>query len=245
MPGSGSGRARYDRDGNFAAIDSTVVGLLCGPDGSASADKRNRDAESIHPVPGGFAVSFEQRHRLWIYRGRNNPFFYRPQEIRLPRILERAHPNQGVEALVRLADGRYVGLAEGFPLGAGDLLGWVRDSDRPDAEWREFTYRRHRLFRPSGAALLPNGDVVLVERRFTWVGGFAARIATLKSTEIRPGATLAARPIAEFDRAPLAENFEGIAARGDSDGRTFIYMVSDDNFNFLQRTLLVMFELLD
>jgi hypothetical protein len=38
---------------------------------------------------------------------------------------------------------------------------------------------------------------------------------------------------------------EGIAARRDAAGRTLIYLLSDDNYSILQRTLLLMFELSD
>lgn len=238
-------RPLLDGRGNFRGLESAAIGRLRGPDGSLLLRNHDRDAESVDILPDGLLVSFEQRHRLWLYRGRDNPLFYRPREIPAPSMLSRAHPNQGIEAIVRLADGKLVALAEGFPLGAGDLLGWVRNNDRPDGTWREFTYRRHRLYRPTGATLLPNGDVLLLERRFTWLGGFAARLATLKAADIKPGATLEARPLAEFDSAPLAENFEGLAAYRGPGGRTFVYMMSDDNFNILQRTLLVMFELVD
>ena len=44
--------------------------------------------------------------------------------------------------------------------------------------------------------------------------------------------------------APLTiDNMEGLAIRKE-EGRTFIYLVSDDNFSPLQRTLLLKFELL-
>jgi hypothetical protein len=36
-----------------------------------------------------------------------------------------------------------------------------------------------------------------------------------------------------------------VAARRDARGRTLVYLLSDDNFNFLQRTLLLLFELED
>lgn len=43
-------------------------------------------------------------------------------------------------------------------------------------------------------------------------------------------------------RAPISvDNFEGLAVREDA-GRTFIYLVSDDNFSSNQRTLLLKFE---
>ena len=38
------------------------------------------------------------------------------------------------------------------------------------------------------------------------------------------------------------DNMEGISARQDSAGRTLIYLMSDDNYSVLQRTLLLMFE---
>ena len=45
-------------------------------------------------------------------------------------------------------------------------------------------------------------------------------------------------------RPPLIfDNFEGIAARSGAGGETLIYLLSDDNFNPLQRTLLLMFAL--
>ena len=39
------------------------------------------------------------------------------------------------------------------------------------------------------------------------------------------------------------DNFEGISARRTRDRRIVLYIISDDNFNPLQRTLLMMFEM--
>jgi len=39
------------------------------------------------------------------------------------------------------------------------------------------------------------------------------------------------------------DNMEGVAVRRGPKGETLLYMVSDDNFSPLQRTLLLMFEL--
>ena len=41
------------------------------------------------------------------------------------------------------------------------------------------------------------------------------------------------------------DNFEGLALRRDRAGRTLLYLVSDDNFVPLQRTLLLQFRLID
>ena len=45
-----------------------------------------------------------------------------------------------------------------------------------------------------------------------------------------------------IDSPRTTENFEGIAVRPNSSGGAYVYLVSDDNFHALQRTLLLMFE---
>ena len=190
-------------------------------------------------------MGFEHDHRLWLYRASPHPFAARPTRIGLPSLLARGHPNQAIEALARLPDGRLVVFAEAFPRGNADLLGWVRADDTPGSQWQEFRYRRNLLYRPTGAAVLPDGNLLLVERRFTWVGGFAARLSTIDASAIKPGAVLESKELAVFEPPLLVDNFEGVDVRRDASGRTMIYMVSDDNFTILQRTLLVMFELAD
>ncbi len=45
-------------------------------------------------------------------------------------------------------------------------------------------------------------------------------------------------------RRPLTlDNMEGVAARQSERGETLIYLISDDNFRLLQRTLLMVFAL--
>lgn len=238
-------RARYDAAGDLLTIDDASIGRLRGPDGTIPRDKTEHDAETLERIPGGLAVGFEHDHRLWLYRANPHPFAANPTRIGLPSLLNRAHPNQAIEALARLRDGRLVVFAEAFPRGTADLLGWVRPDDRQGSQWQKFRYRRNLLYRPTGAAVLPDGDLLLVERRFTWVGGFAARLSTIPAAAIKPGAVLESKELAVFEPPLLVDNFEGVDVRRDAKGRTMIYLVSDDNFMILQRTLLVMFELAD
>ena len=39
------------------------------------------------------------------------------------------------------------------------------------------------------------------------------------------------------------DNFEGVAVADDGGGAPLVYILSDDNFNFFQRTLLLLFRL--
>ena len=49
--------------------------------------------------------------------------------------------------------------------------------------------------------------------------------------------------LARFARPLTVDNYEGVAVTRDADGVTLVYILSDDNFNFLQRTLLLLFRL--
>jgi len=230
---------RHDRRGWLAGLDRAEIGRLVGPDGKRPRGKRNPDAESIARCDGGFAVAFERRHRIWHYRATAKPFAALPAEIPLPAELADAPPNGGVEALAALGDGRLVALAEKFPEDGPDLAGWVRER----GVWRGFRWRREALFHPSGATLLPGGDLLVLERRFTFIGGFAARLVRVAAAAIRPGARVAGREVARIEPPLIEDNFEGIAAQPAPGGGIRLYLVSDDNFNVLQRTILVQFAL--
>jgi hypothetical protein len=63
--------------------------------------------------------------------------------------------------------------------------------------------------------------------------------------EIGDGVSGAVGPmeIARFGAPLLVDNMEALAVRREGE-RRFVYLASDDNFNALQRTLLLKFELL-
>ena len=77
----------------------------------------------------------------------------------------------------------------------------------------------------------------MVERRFSLLGGFATRIVVLPAAAVRPDARLVPRPVAMLRPPLVGENFEAIAARRAPDGRVLLYLLADDNFIALQRTL--------
>ncbi len=229
----------YDAGGDLSGIGEARIGALGDLVAGSVAATGLGDAESIAPTKDGFAVGFESGHRLWLYRRVGKMGLGKPVVLRPPRRLHLAPSNGGVEALTTLADGRLLALTERLNVGQGYVRGWVTAG--PD--WRRLRYRRTGRFVPTGAATLTGGDVLVLERRFTWLGGFASRIVRLRRAEIRPGAALVGTEIAVIDPPLTVENFEGIAVRTRGDGTVLVYLVSDDNFHALQRTLLLMFAL--
>ena len=98
------------------------------------------------------------------------------------------------------------------------------------------------LHAPTDLALGPEGEwIYVLERRFTYLGGFAARFRRFARADLREGARVEAASLGTIETRPLAENYEGLATARDGSGRTVLYAISDDNFSALQRTLIVQF----
>lgn len=234
-------RPMLDRNGNLVGLTDVYMAPLLDTNGIAIRSKIRRDAESLFRVEGGYVATFEGIHRLLRYRNSLSLFLGQGFPVDAPDHLFDADPNKGMEAAAALRDGRLVVIAENFPQEGKYISGWVLQKKR----WRPFGYVRTELFQPSGAALLPSGNLLILERRFSFLGGFASRLAIIPHRAIRPGATVRSAEIARLEPPLAEENFEGAAAYRNKKGETIIYIVSDDNFFPLQSTLLLMFKLRD
>ena len=232
--------ARIVRDdtGRLADLVDGTLSPLLDAQGRPVADDW-RDAEALERLPGGdWLVSFEQRHRVWRYADETGGLAGRPAPLPTPRALARAPANGGLETLLPLPDGRVLILTQSLKRADGALAGWLL-SDEIEA----FGYRPAPGFKPTDAALLPNGDVLVLSRYFSFLGGFKARLERIPAGAVRAGAVLQGALLAGFAPPLTVDNFEGLAVTRDADGGTLVYILSDDNFNFLQRTLLLLFRL--
>lgn len=230
----------HDADGRLLAPQRGDLARLIGQDGEPMKGKRPADAEAMARLEdGSLVIAFEQRHRLLRYPPGQLPIAARPAPFPAPDRLSRLPPNGGIEALVALPQGRLLALAEDPLEGETEGAAWLQDA----AGWHRLAVRRSLLFRPTAAALLPGGDVLLLERRFTLIGGVAARLSRIPAAEIRVGAALAPEPLAELASPLTVDNFEGLAIGRGPRGETVVYLISDDNTNMLQRTLLLQFKL--
>lgn len=153
-------------------------------------------------------------------------------------------PNQGLEALVAVPRGLPLGgaliaVSERGLDEAGNIAAFIVGGPQPGV----FHVRRSEDFDVSDAALLPGGDLLLLERRFTLTGGIAARIRRLPEALLRPG-SLADGPVLLFaDRRHEIDNLEAIDVSRTPGGGLRLTLLSDDNYAPLQRTLLLQFEL--
>jgi len=93
--------------------------------------------------------------------------------------------------------------------------------------------------------LLPAGDLLVLERKFSLVDGVGIRIRRIPLAMLAPGAVVDGPSIFEADLGEEIDNMEGIDAHVTPEGDTVLTMVSDDNFSPIQRTLLLQFTLME
>jgi hypothetical protein len=228
-----TGRLVYDIAGRLIGMAEPSLEPLRDGSGRPFSGKGRRDAEDIaDDGAGGFIVAFERHHRLLRYSrpgARGRPFA-------APPGLEAAPENDGLEALTRLTDGRLLAITENFRSTDGATVrGWIGP-----APWQPLTLRTSEGFVPTSLAGLPGGGALLIERRFPFL---AIRLRRIAGADIRPAALLDPAEVARFEGSLTYDNFEAAAIRTGADGQPRLYLLSDDNQNPFQRTLLLSFAL--
>jgi hypothetical protein len=213
-----------------------------------------RDSEALaHDPNGGYIISFEGQHRLNHYSAAPLPAGTLPAPLTTPNNLSKAPINKGLEAIIALDAQRYLLLTEDYRNDDLDTVGWILSNPRDpiNSTAAQVSFAVSGLFHPTDAALLPDGDVLVLERRYVAVKGGSMRLRRIAREAIVPGARLVGTTLATIAPPLTVDNMEGLAVRSGPNGETLIYVMSDDNFRtglgslFLpgQRTLLMMFEL--
>lgn len=231
----------YNSKGDLVGLSQGRLGQLRGLDGKPIATKAEADAEgAVRLADGSWLVSFERRHRLWRYR----TLFDTPVPVEGPAEIGRQPANGGLEALTVLADGRIIAISEEYGQRPNTAMGWIGEPTAGGGYlWRSFDYATIPDFRPTAIALLPDGSIAAIERAFDMVRGVRCRVMRFDAAQLRPGATVKPEELARLAAPYAVDNLEGMAATKGARGETLLWLVSDDNFNRLQRNILLLFEL--
>jgi len=227
---------RFPLPGAGRTYAARIEALPAGP-GSAEV-KSDRDAESMAVHGSRLWVGFERSNAVWRYRLDR----WQSEASAAPRGMRRWRGNRGAEAMLRLPRGRFLIFSEG---GAAESEVLLCDGDPalPGTRTTSLRYRPPAGYRITDAALLPGGQMLLLNRRFAFSEGLSAKLVLAPA--YRGGAgVLAGEEIADL-RWPLAiDNMEALSVTREG-GRNIVWIASDDNFNPLQRTLLLKFALLE
>ena len=168
----------------------------------------------------------------------------RGEVVALPPAASRLPYNKGLEALVFVPKGMplagtLIAISERGLDAKGNLIAFLVGGPTPG----QFSVRRTDNFDISDAVLLASGELLVLERKFSWLSGIGIRIRRIALASVAPGAVVDGPSIFEADLGDEVDNMEGIDAHVTPEGDTVLTMVSDDNFSLLQRTLLLQFTL--
>lgn len=201
---------------------------------------KDRDSEGIayDPDTGQFWVSYEANHAI----RRFAPSFARSPGIRKLAGQYSWSDNKGPEALIRLRDGRFIVIAENLENGMHEGLLFSGDPVEPKTAISRFAFRPPDGYRVTDGTALPDGRLLLLNRRIAFPGGFSAKLTIVEANDFHNGAKVSGNVIATLAAPLLVDNMEGVTVTKDA-GRTTVWLISDDNFNLWQRTLLMKFRL--
>ena len=219
------GKLALDARGRLIGLEGLSVRRLTLTDGTPISQKAEGDAEGLAVTTrGDLLVSFERDHRIWNF----GPL----TALRAPSAVRRPDfpfaENDGMEGLAASDDGWRV---------AGESGGiWDCSAARctvvtapPETLLSDADYRITGMDRD------PAGGWFVVQRSYRAPVDVRARVRRMAQD-----GTLGP-VLVELKLPGTTDNFEGIAAerRGD---RTRLYILSDDNFNAVQRTMMLAFD---
>jgi hypothetical protein len=234
------------RDGAPHALDAVRIAPVLGPDGARLAGDA-ADAEGLAPLGAGrYAVSFEREHRIAVFDlGADWSGIDTAAESGFPAPpgADRLRDNAGVEALAATDSRLYAGVEDPIVSGQPHTL-WVYDRAAPSQPPRALQLSLEPGFGLTALSVGPDGALYLVERFWAREVGNRIRIARLTRDQLAAagGAPLQPERLAEIGPDMTVDNIEA-AAFARVDGATMLMLMSDDNFNNAQRTLLLAFRL--
>lgn len=221
-------------------MNAATLEPLADLNGKPIAGKAWGDSESIARLPGGrVLIGFERNHRIWSY---DAGLTGTARMFETPKALKKAPSNGGLESIATWPDGRVLAITEQMKSADGNLVAFLlQNGTWSTLEWKPSADG----FEPSDATVLTNGDLLILERSWSVLAPtkLSSRVTRVKAAAIRPGAILQGEVIGELTPPLIADNFEGMTSFINADGKTQILLISDDNFNGIQRTLLLSFEI--
>lgn len=238
------------RDGKLAGLSNVRIGPITQKDGRPLQKSGYRDAESLvalKPGPdldGRYFIGFEDFHRLDAYEFKEGELHGPVRRANLPRQLKGMSDNSGLEGVTILRGGPHAG---GLVLFAERKLS--RRGDHTGALVRggksyPLFLTRDGKFNITGLESLKDGSLLVLERSFVRASlKLDIRLRLIPAKEIKSGARLKGEVLFSADMRYVIDNFEGLAVSETEAGETLVTLISDDNFNPFQRTLLAQFAL--
>ena len=156
----------------------------------------------------------------------------RGQPVAAPPAIDKLPNNKGLECLAIVPKGMpgagtLIAISERGLDAAGNLKAFLIGGPTPG----EFVIARSNEFDVSDCAIAPGGDLLVLERRFSWTSGVAIRLRRLALSALTPGVVVNGTALFEADLGYQIDNMEALGVHVAKDGTTVLTMMSDDNFS--------------
>ena len=235
-----------DGDRPTGLADALLAPIL-DTDGTPLSGKRYTDAESLtvafgaDPRNSPTLVGFERNHRLQSHDLTSLGFEAPAMPVEDFGTFDNLENNGGLEAIAYLPDGSLLAISEKTFDEDGHIIG-----ARLTAEGATpVRLKQHLPYQLTDMDILPGGDLITLERHYSALAGVSMMMRRIPASALENEGPLDGDVLVEANHTRSIDNMEGLSIRQDSEGRTLLYVVSDDNFNAAQRTLLLVFALGD
>lgn len=231
--------------GQIIGVTNAALTPILDHKGHRFNRKWKRDAETITKYSAGtnqIAIGFENNVRIQIHGISNNRPGRARKTISLRSLGRNRNGNATLEALVSTpasnsALPEFIAIFERKAKHDPGIPGWILASGISLPFW----IREYDGFAITEANLLLNGDLIILERRASIFGGVQNRIRHILRSEIYAHNMLDGDVIFTAGSDNYTDNLEGMSTRIIRPNRCETLLVSDDNYSFLQNTILLQF----
>jgi hypothetical protein len=230
--------------GRLSGIEDVSAAPMLGAHGRPLATARRGDTESLAMAGGRAYVGIERANEIASFDFAAAGVMARARSVPMPAAAKRLPLNQGLEAIgvapkISPVAGAIVAVAERSsetePVTKGFLIGGPAPGT--------FSVRRSGDYDATDLAFLPDGDMLILERRYEPLWLISMRIRRISGADLGPGAVLDGPVLMEASGAGDIDNMEALAVSVGSQGETLVTIAADDNFSSLQRNLVLRFAL--
>jgi hypothetical protein len=239
-----AGKVERSEDSAPAGISGFRMRAMPDPSGTRERLKWEADAEGLLVKGGTLTASFERVHRISSGKIDAQTLQIHLTDEALPVPEFELRSNKGFETLALSPEsgplaGARVAVTEKSLNKKGDIFAGVMEGPKKGI----FFVARNGAFDITDGDFLPDGDLLLLERRFNMADGIAMRLTLVKGSDIEPGATVSGETLFEADMGYQIDNMEALDVWQDAAGATRVTLLSDDNHSILQRNILLEFKL--
>ena len=227
----------------LSGLTSSSIAPILDNRGKPPPSKRWGDAEAIAVGPNGKTiVGFESRTRVGAYDLAGKGLKAKFQNLNPPKDIVRGQQNGELESVGYFANGtlkgNYIAIAESNLDTQGNTKAWVWNGKQSFA----FSIRQIENYNITDLAMLPNGDILLLQRSYGAVTLPGMAMSRFPASDIKQGKTIQPETLLET-KVPFyaIDNMEGLAVC-ERNGELRVNILSDNNFKTnVQRTLLLQF----